>query len=112
MRRDNQRPIACDVRAIGAARLGLLSAAVLAVPLSDCARGLTIVPTYAASISALPPATQTNWKNGISAAIGQLEALITNPITVNITFAGNPGTSIFGQSNFFLTGPYTYGEVQ
>ncbi len=65
---------------------------IIAVP----ARALTISATFDSSITSLSNAAQ--WEAGINAADAQFQADFTDPITINITFKSNPGTSIFGQS--------------
>lgn len=72
-----------------------------AIALGTCgsAQALTIDPNFTSSITTLSNAAQ--WESAINYAIGQYEADFTNPITINMNFAGNPGTSIFGQSSSF-----------
>jgi hypothetical protein len=78
-----------------------LMVAVLAV---GPVRGQMVInPTYAANINSDPNATQI--KAGIQAAIDRVKAVITNPITVNITFQEGAGS--LGSSNTaFITVPY------
>ncbi len=72
------------------------------------ASAVVIVPTFSASITTLSNAAQ--WETAINAAISEIDADFTNPITIHITFQSNPGTSIFGRSaasGVFLSGGYT-----
>jgi len=77
----------------------LLVAFAMAIALgaADSARALTIDPTFTSSITSLSNAAQ--WESALDYAMGQIEADFTDPITVNITFQANSGTSIFGQSS-------------
>lgn len=70
------------------------------------ARALIINPTFDSSITSLSNAAQV--EAAINYANGQYQTLFNDPITINITFKSNPGTSILGQSNTSLqfTGGY------
>jgi PEP-CTERM motif len=64
---------------------------------------LVINPTYDASITSNPNAAQI--QAGIQAAINRVQAAISNPITVNITFQSGAG-SLGASNTAFITVPY------
>ncbi len=66
---------------------------------------IMIIPTYDRSITNDPSAMMI--ENGIQAAINRVEAAISNPITVNITFQEGGG---LGGSNTFI-GSIPYGPA-
>jgi hypothetical protein len=68
-----------------------------------------IVPTWDSSVTSLGNAAQ--FEAGCLAAIQTFENTFTDNITLNITFKANPGTSIFGQSNYFVQGTYSYSSI-
>jgi hypothetical protein len=81
--------------------------AAIALGVAESAKAFTINPTFASSITGLSNAAQ--WESALNYAIGQFETDFTNPITINITFQGNPGTGIFGRSsaNGVIVGGYS-----
>jgi hypothetical protein len=81
----------------------------LAMVCSSVGRALTINPTWDSSVTSLANAAQ--WESGFEAAIQEFENDFNNPITINITFAGSPGTSVFGHSNYTVHNTYTYSQI-
>jgi hypothetical protein len=82
-----------------------LAAAVAAAALAvGPARGQIVInPTYDATINSDPNAALI--KAGIQAAIDRVKAVITNPITVNITFQ-ETGSGLGLSNTAFITVPY------
>jgi hypothetical protein len=70
---------------------------------------LTINPTWDISVTSLADAAL--WESGFTSAIREFEDNFSDPITLNITFKANPGTSIFGHSNYSVQGVYTFSEI-
>ena len=77
------------------------------------AHALTINPTFDPSIAAnLSAADAAKFVTAITYADGQYQSLFSDPITINITYKANPGTSILGQSNTFLQDIGNYAAVK
>ncbi|EDY16526.1 conserved hypothetical protein [Chthoniobacter flavus Ellin428] len=72
-------------------------------------RALVINPTYDSSVTSLANAAQ--WESGFQGAIQEFENNFNDPITINITFKANPGTSIFGHSNYTVHNTYTFSQI-
>src|SRR4051812_21307141 len=91
-------------RAIEFPRCRLAAVVAVVVLAGGPVRGQIVInPTYAANINSDPNAAQI--KAGIQAAIDRVKAVISNPITVNITFQET--ASGLGSSNTaFITVPY------
>jgi hypothetical protein len=70
---------------------------------------LVINPTYDSSVTSLANAAQ--WESGFQAAIQEFENNFSDPIAINITFKANPGTSIFGHSNYSVHNTYTFSQI-
>ena len=91
------RKSASIVSGNGSVRGSLLRACVAAVLGATIpGHALIISPTFDSSVTGLSNAAQ--WESTINYADGQYESFFSDPITINITFRANPGTSIFGQS--------------
>jgi len=73
------------------------------------AAALTITPTWDSSVTSL--ANAALWESGFQAAIDEFQNVFTDPITINITFKANPGTSIFGHSNYSVHNTYTFAQI-
>jgi hypothetical protein len=71
---------------------------------------LTINLTFDSSVTSLPNASQV--EAACNFAAQQFENFYTDPSTVNILVVANPGTSIFGQSNSFLSSNFTYSQIR
>jgi hypothetical protein len=88
-------------------QLASASAFVSLATFLPAAQGLTINLTYTASVAALPNSAQ--YEAAVQYAAQQLENLITDPISVNITV--NTMTSGLGESGSRSTGIFTYSQV-
>ena len=94
-----------DKRLFKAASLS--SAALLLGAIGLPARGLTIVPTYAASI---PAGQLANVQSAFAYAISQFTSQFNDAITLNITVAG--GTTGLGGSSTNLQGTNTFTQIK
>jgi len=80
------------------------------VLLARCnAYSLVINPTWDTSVTSLSNAAQ--WESGFQAAIQEFQNNFNDPITINITFKANAGTSIFGHSNYSVHNTYTFSQI-
>ena len=79
-----------------AASAGLAAGFVAVTPVQALTISLIPDPTLAADLS---PADVTNAENAFAYAAQQFENAFSDPITINITMAADPGTSIIGESN-------------
>lgn len=71
---------------------------------------LMINATFDSSVTSLPDAAQ--YESAFDYAAQQIESLYTNPITINITVAASPGTSILGQSSTEVVGTLDYADTK
>jgi hypothetical protein len=74
---------------------------------------LIIDPTFGTSVTSLPNAAQ--YEAGVDYAIGQIESLYTNPITIHIDVEASPSPTVLGDSQTVLyygsPTPITYSDV-
>ena len=72
--------------------------------------------TYDTSVTSLPATLQADYESAVQTAVQFYENLITNPITINITFGwgevnGSPITSNIGESSVNSGYTYTYQQL-
>jgi autotransporter-associated beta strand protein len=92
--------------------LPLCEMLLLGAPLPALALDINLTFNLSGSSSVTDFGANTNsFTSAVAYAAQQLDNAITDPITVNITVNGAPGTSTFGASSTVPYGPYTYTQV-
>ena len=85
----------------------------IALALAESASALTIVRTDDPSLAAnLSPADVISARNAFDYVAGQLSALYSDPVQINVTLAAAAGTSILGQSSTQILGVLNYAQTR
>lgn len=94
--------------------LPILAAAAAVLGLSCSAQALVINASYDMSVNGAP----AGFKSALQTAIGFFQSTFSDPITINIGFGWGEvggysiGSGALGQSQTYLVGYYTYGQVR
>lgn len=90
------------------AALGVGIAGVL-VGTARPARAVVINATFDSSVTGLSNAGQ--WESALNSADAEIAGLLSDPITINITFKASAGTSVFGESGYSLQTVGSYSTM-
>ena len=94
-------------------RFGRVVLVILALTLAfshhASASSITFNTTFDSSVTSLANAAQ--WESAFNYATSQYSSLFSDPITINLIFKANPGTSILGQSSTNLVGFLNYSQT-
>jgi hypothetical protein len=71
---------------------------------------LIINPTFSFDTS-LTTAQQQQFQAGFQAAINEFQDMFADNVTLNVTFATQSGTAIFGRSNYTVHNTYSYAQL-